>query len=106
MRTASQIKQLAEVDIKKISDEKLLVTGELNFNTVPDLCQLISTIAIAEHCTIDLSKVEYSDSAGLALLVNWLRQAKSQQKNIEFINPPHQMQAIAKICGISKILCF
>lgn len=92
--------------IQEIADDKMLITGKLNFDSVTALCPVIKTSMPAPNVTIDLAGVEYSDSTGLALLTEWLRQAKQQSKKIIFINPPQQMQAIAKVCGLQTILGF
>ena len=53
---------------------------------------------------VDLTKVQRIDSAGLALLVEWLRQAKRNDISIRFKNIPARMLAIAAICGLEQIL--
>ena len=53
---------------------------------------------------IDLSHVERSDSAGLALLVECLRHARQSGKTIRFFNIPAQMLAIARVSGLDEVL--
>jgi len=53
---------------------------------------------------IDLQAVERSDSAGLALLIEWLRVARHLNKTITFRNIPPQMHAIAQVSGLEEIL--
>ncbi len=68
-----------------------LQTGEL-FNTpLPRL-------------TFDLAGVQRVDSAGLALLLEWLREARRRSKEICFQNIPGQLAAIAKVSGLNDIL--
>ncbi len=52
----------------------------------------------------DLAKISYSDSSGLAVLLAWQRLAKRLAKPIRFVNLPPQMQAIAQVCDINKLL--
>jgi phospholipid transport system transporter-binding protein len=53
---------------------------------------------------VDLAGVRRIDSAGLALLVEWLRQAQHKGISIHFENIPSQMWAIAAVCGLEEIL--
>ncbi|HWQ95004.1 MAG TPA: STAS domain-containing protein [Gammaproteobacteria bacterium] len=54
--------------------------------------------------TFDLAGVQRVDSAGLALLLEWLREARRRSKEIRFENIPEQLAAIAKVSGLSDIL--
>jgi phospholipid transport system transporter-binding protein len=53
---------------------------------------------------VDLAEVRRIDSAGLALLVEWLRQAQRKGISIHFENIPSQMRAIVTVCGLEEIL--
>ncbi len=56
------------------------------------------------EAVVDLAGVDRIDSAGLALLVEWLRQAKRKGIAIHFRNIPARMLAIATVCGLEQIL--
>jgi phospholipid transport system transporter-binding protein len=53
---------------------------------------------------IDLGEVERSDSSGVALLVDWLSQARAQGRELRFDNIPPQMQAIIRIADLEELL--
>lgn len=53
---------------------------------------------------IDLAEVTRTDSAGLALLVEWLRAASRQGGRIEFLNLPPQMLALAEAANLEHVL--
>jgi phospholipid transport system transporter-binding protein len=53
---------------------------------------------------IDLNNVSRSDSAGVALLIEWIRQAQKNNKTIQFHNIPKQMRDIATVTGVDKML--
>jgi anti-anti-sigma factor len=83
-----------------------LVAGKLNFQTVAALWQsshLHFQQAMQPIC-VDLSGVTQSDSASVALLAAWMRQAHNLQKQIYFKNLPPQMQAIMHVSGLEMIL--
>ena len=52
---------------------------------------------------IDLGGVGESDSAGLALLIEWLRLARQWQKEIRFENVPAQIEALARISEVEDL---
>ena len=91
--------------LEKADDGRLLVSGELSMSTVPDLLRrshLHSGNGGAIH--VDLQGVKRADSAGVALLIEWQRAAHRQQRNVHFQNIPSQMLAIARLCGVDKLL--
>ncbi len=83
------------------------VTGELTFSTVPLLAARsdgLPAFPVGETVEIDLGGVERADSAGLALLTEWLRRARAGGCAIRFSQVPEQMLAIARISGLGAIL--
>jgi phospholipid transport system transporter-binding protein len=74
------------------------VTGALTFETVPGLYQNSSNwFAGAGDLTIDLAQVERTDSAGLALLIEWLRRAEPRISCV--CNIPTQVQTLIRIAA-------
>ena len=53
---------------------------------------------------VDLGGVGESDSAGLALLIEWLRRAKQSGKEIHFANLPAQIEALARISEVEDLI--
>ena len=53
---------------------------------------------------VDLQEVTHTDSAGLALLVEWLRQADKGGARVEFLNIPTQMIALAGAANLEPVL--
>jgi phospholipid transport system transporter-binding protein len=81
------------------------VSGELTL----EMARLVKEdtdkrFANAPALNIDLANVSRADSAGLALLVAWMRQAKESDKVISFHHVPAQMLAIANASGLDAIL--
>ncbi|MBF6309145.1 STAS domain-containing protein, partial [Nocardia farcinica] len=52
----------------------------------------------------DLQAVTRSDSAGLALLVEWMQFARQQDRKLSFRNLPDQLRDIARISGLEDLL--
>ena len=91
--------------IERRGDDAFLLSGELNFATVPALLREGAALFDGQgRVSLDLQQVTRSDSAGLALLVEWTRQAKVQGATLVFHNITPQMLAIAQVSGLDRIL--
>jgi phospholipid transport system transporter-binding protein len=94
-----------EPRIEETGHGSWLLVGDLSFTTVPALRgELDIMSADRSRLSIDLAGVTRSDSAGLALLIEWLRESERLGKTITFMNMPAQMQSIARVCGLNGIL--
>ena len=58
----------------------------------------------AKDCSIDLGAVSYSSSAGLVLLLAWLRAAAQYGKTLRIRNMPAGMAALANVGGLAELL--
>ena len=77
----------------------------MTFNSVVGLWRDARTLFADEaRVEVDLDEVTHTDSAGLALLVEWLREAKGRQATVSFHNLPEQMLAIARTSNLEQIL--
>ncbi|MCU7800684.1 MAG: STAS domain-containing protein [gamma proteobacterium symbiont of Lucinoma myriamae] len=93
--------------LEKISQGHYILKGQLNFKSVPVLWSKNRTLLFADEAdtlNVDLAQLERSDSSGLALLVEWYREAELQDKKIIFYNLPSQMYDLARISGLNEIL--
>lgn len=91
--------------IELIEDGRLRVSGELSFKTVPALISSSQVFFKKNNdIDIDLADVSRADSAGVALLIEWRRQAQKQNKSVCFSNIPSQMLAIARLSGVNELL--
>lgn len=81
------------------------VQGPMTFDSVTELWnksqEIFSDNAFLQ---IDLSEVTHTDSAGLALLVEWLREASRHGARIEFLNLPSQLLALAGAANLEQLL--
>ena len=82
-----------------------LLQGELDFESVPSMLQHAGARMLGnDRLEVDLRDVTRADSAGLALLVEWLRESESAGNEIVFVNVPDQLLSIARVCGLEHIL--
>ena len=82
-----------------------LLQGELDFESVPAVLRHAGARMLGkDRLEVDLKAVTRADSAGLALLVEWLRESETAGNEIVFINVPPQLLSIARVCGLDEIL--
>lgn len=81
------------------------IKGDLTFATInKNTITAINYPRADQTILIDLKEVVNADSAGLALIIEWLKISKQQQCTLSLINVPPQLQALAKISGIDESL--
>jgi phospholipid transport system transporter-binding protein len=91
--------------LEDLGDGRFAVHGVLGFETVNRVLEASKTL-FEEHATleVDLGDVTRSDSAGLALLIEWVNWAKAYVREISYQNIPQQMRAIAEISEVEWML--
>nr|WP_203565315.1 STAS domain-containing protein [Alteromonas profundi] len=57
-----------------------------------------------KRCSIDLSDVERADTAGLAWLINAIRDGKQQGIDVSLQALPEKLRKLAKISGVDSFL--
>lgn len=95
---------MAKATVSRDGDT-LRVQGELDFDSVADLWETAGSLFLAEPIRrIDLGEIHRSNSAGVALLVGWLRQARRRRWELVFVHVPAQMRAIIEVADLETIL--
>lgn len=97
---------MSEVQIEARGAGQYFLTGSLTFASVPSVYAQGNALfdEDAAALTLDLQGIERTDSAGLALLLEWLRNAQQKNKTIRFRNIPPQLQSMARLSGLDDIL--
>lgn len=79
--------------------------GDLVFATAT---QALATGTLAMRSAsaweLDLRAIEDGDSAGIAVLVEWLAEARRRAATVVYKDIPPQMLAIARISGLEDLL--
>jgi phospholipid transport system transporter-binding protein len=96
----------ATAELRQVDSGHFAVVGELGFETVGGLLASgTARFAGADaQFEVDLSGVTQGDSAGLALLIEWLKQATRAKKTVRFTRVPEQLRALAQISEIESFL--
>jgi len=78
----------------------------LTFATVPALRRAgVARIAAAQsEITFDLGQVAASDSAGLALLIDWLAEAHAHQRTLHYGQAPETLLALARLSEVESLI--
>lgn len=85
--------------------EHATISGVLDFGTVGALLERGSQAILAGHAAfIDLGGVTATDSAGLALLLEWLSVARCAKRSLRYENVPAQLQQLARLSEVEELL--
>ena len=96
---------MAQAMLTSAGGNQFAVSGSLSFDTVDALLQQSkSSFADKQSVDLDLSAVTHVDSAGLALLLEWLRYGKQQSKVVRYQNLPTQLRSLAAISEVESLL--
>ncbi|HED12067.1 MAG TPA: anti-sigma factor antagonist [Gammaproteobacteria bacterium] len=92
--------------LEKINAQHYALSGELNMHNVSQVSQDTMPLitAMSGEVTVNLSKVVRADSAGLALLIDWLRIARRRGFTLHFEQLPEQLMQIARVCELHSVL--
>jgi phospholipid transport system transporter-binding protein len=79
--------------------------GELTFATASDaLKKTLAIFRAATPLSFDLAGISRVDSAGVALLLEWMRQAAQARADLRYAHLPPQVRAIARVSGIEHLI--
>ena len=80
--------------------------GPLTLETVPALrSQGIDALqASPAGLTLELSQLPRIDSAGLALLIDWLAAARACGRTLRFTRPPEMLLALARLSEVEPLI--
>jgi phospholipid transport system transporter-binding protein len=95
----------AGVEFQPQGEGRFRIAGELSFGTA-SAALARSRKLFRDHAVIelDLSGVGRADSAGLALLLEWVNWALNNAREIQFHHIPPQLVAIAQISEVDDML--
>ena len=90
--------------LQSAGDGRLTLAGRLDFESVPGLQgQLVPYLRQGDALTIDLEAVEHFNSAGLALLLQWLEDALRQEVSLTYLNLPAAHGELASLYNLTGL---
>jgi phospholipid transport system transporter-binding protein len=97
----------AGVQIGESAPGRIAVSGELTFATAREARQLGLLVldgSRADRIVVDCSGVKRADSAGLAVLLDWLAWSRRRSRPLTLENLPASLVAIARISEVDELL--
>jgi len=86
-------------------NQQFHIAGVLSFNTVmPLLLESQRYVQQTDKLVFDFAEVTSSDSAGLALIVEWVRMAKQYHKPVAFHHLSNELQALANVSSLDQVM--
>jgi phospholipid transport system transporter-binding protein len=86
---------------------KIAVNSAMTFQTARRLCAAGVQCFVRDGSpvmVVDCAGVTQTDSAGLAVLIEWRRWAHQRGRHLKFVNLPEQISAIAHLSEVSEVL--
>lgn len=80
------------------------LTGALDFESVPALFQRTDALLANGPVELDLSGVEQANSAGVALLLEWRRQAHRRGIELRLSGLPEPVRRVARLSDVEPLL--
>jgi phospholipid transport system transporter-binding protein len=91
-----------------VAGEVLALTGELSFETIPQVLEESAIYAartdLPDRLTIDFAGITNVDSSAVALLLDWRRMAVKRRKTLVFVNLPANLLALAELYGVAELI--
>ena|SRR5665213_190197 len=90
----------------EVSSGRYRLEAPLTFATVTRLYHpgLERIAAAAAELEFDLQGVAASDSAGLALLIDWLAEARARERTLRYRQPPQDLLALARLSEVEPLI--
>ncbi|MDX1804770.1 MAG: STAS domain-containing protein [Alcanivorax sp.] len=81
------------------------LSGALDFDSVLSVDHRLTAWLQQQRddCTVDLRDVGYSNSAGIALLLGWLRLARQRSITLHWQNLTPDLLAMARVGGLQSL---
>jgi phospholipid transport system transporter-binding protein len=97
----------ADVDVVDLGSGRIQIRGALIFATARRARAAGAKLLLERGgptLEVDCSAVSASDSAGLAVLLDWMALANRQGRAVHFTNLPAPIRAVAHISDVESIL--
>lgn len=94
---------MAQLTLVEQSPGYFTVEGNLTFASIDQQSlKSFKFLKGIDRICIDLAKVGTTDSAGLALMIEWIKHSRMIRAQLWFKNVPEQLQALAKLSGLDS----
>ena len=96
---------MSNYELQELGEGRFALSGSMSFDTAEAILR-DSEEPFEQHTRIeiDLSGVTDADSAGLALLLEWITWANHTVREIRYIDTPERIRAIARTTEVDNLL--
>ena len=96
---------MSDFKLEDLGEGRFALSGEMGFRSADQILRVSETL-FDDHTRIevDLHGVTKTDSAGLALLLEWITWANHTVREIRFLNTPEKITAIARTTEVDGLL--
>ncbi|MDD2863686.1 MAG: STAS domain-containing protein [Methylococcales bacterium] len=94
---------MSKLSIASKGNGQWLIHGELTFASIQGkFIESPPFLRAGRDIILDFSQVTSTDSAGLALMIEWIKLSRHQRTQLHFRNVPKQLLNLAKLSGLDK----
>ena len=98
---------MQNIEILSPAKDQYIIKGDLTFSTINKTSvKALNFKQSGSFINIDLQQLGKIDSAGLALLIEWIKFARASQTELRFAHIPAQLSALTQLCDIAAIDLF
>jgi len=97
--------QSTQAEMIQLNPQQYQLSGTVDFSTVPALARQASSLLKQQSASaieVDCSTITSSNSAGLALMLELVKDAKAHNVELKFKNLPDTLMTIAKAYGVES----
>ncbi len=96
---------MTEAKLDKQKDSGFRVSGDMTFATTRKLLAESKVLfQKTKNLNLNLAEVNHADSAGLALLLEWIAEAEQKGGVVSVEGMPESLLALAKLCQMEPTL--
>lgn len=94
-----------KASLEPAGEGRFSLRGELGFANAAELLEEgLRRFGDAGPVEVDLAGVTHADSAGVAVLVEWVAAARRSGRELRYKDAPSQLLAIARLGGVDGLL--
>lgn len=88
------------------SENRYALQGELTFSTVSEALRITLPLFTKRQngLRFDLDGIGRTDSAGVALLIEWIQEARKAHIDIVFARIPARLWAMLEVSGVKEVI--
>ena len=97
---------MSAAKLQSVGEGRFRIEGDLDYESVTHLLDEDDALfsQSEQQVEVDLGGIRRTTSVGLALMLEWLRQAHNRNITLHFSHVPEQMLAMAKVSQLESLL--